>query len=85
MIVSKDKGEPTMENKEINYFDLDDDWDSYYEVELWESGDCDSHFFAHKRDAIRFFDKNKKHPSDCVKRHYGEGLGGDTELVKENH
>lgn len=72
-----------MEKGEINIFQIED-CPIYYEVELWESGDCDSHFFHRKSDALRFFDNNKKHESDCVKRHYADVLGGDCELVKEN-
>ena len=72
-----------MEKGEINIFEIEER-QVYYEVELWAGGDCDSPFFAHKSDAVRFFDKNKKHPSDCVKRHYHPLFGGDTELIKEN-
>ena len=71
------------EKGEINFLDLDEDNEGYYEVEIWESGDCDGHFFRWKRDAIRFFDKNAKHPSDCVKFHEAYRFGGNCRLIKE--
>lgn len=72
-----------MEKGEINIFQIEE-CQVYYEVELWESGDCDSHFFHRKSQAISFFEKHKKHESDCVKLHYADVFGGDCELVKEN-
>lgn len=73
-----------MENGEIDLLDLDEENESYYEVELWENGDCNGHFFHYKRDAIRFFGKNAKHQSDCVKFHQAYCLGGDCKIIKEN-
>lgn len=72
-----------MRNGEINFFDIDFERQSYYEVELRENGDCDSHFFRYKMDAIRYFNKKAKHPSDCVKFHRAYCIGGECEIIKE--
>lgn len=69
---------------EISIFDLDEDQESYYEVELWKSGDCDSHFFRRKKDAVSFFRKTASTPSDCVKLHEAWKHGGYCQIILEN-
>ena len=53
---------------EINYLDLNDDM-NYYEVEIWENGDCDSRYFRTLRGAKSFFKNNAKDEFDCIKKH----------------
>ena len=70
-------------NGEISILDIDCENESYYEVELWESGDCDSHFFKYKQDAIRFFRKEARTLFDCVKYHGAQIDGGTVLIIKE--
>ena len=72
-------------SKEINFIDLED-YPSYYEVDLWGSGDCDSHFFHYRKEAIDYFNKHKSHKDDNVK-HFECSYYGDYEcqLIKENN
>lgn len=51
----------------------DFDWDcgTYYEVELWSNGDCDSRYFKTKAAAIRCMRKCSENENDCIKYHYG--------------
>jgi len=72
------------DNGEISILDLDTENESYYEVEIWENGDCEGHFFHYKKDAIRFFDQNAKSQSDCIKFRQAEYLGGEARIIKEN-
>lgn len=72
-----------METGELDFLDLDFENEAYYEVEIWEGGDCDGHFFHYKRDAARYFDKHAKNPGDCIKFRHAETDGGDCELIKE--
>lgn len=64
--------------------EIDTNNQGYYEVELWGSGDCDSHYFLTKREATRYFNEHKKHPSDCVKYHEPIKFGGDYYIIEEN-
>ena len=72
-----------MESGELDFLSLDFESYSYYEVEIWENGDCESHFFHYKQSAIRFFDKYAKNQSDCIKFRRSEYLGGDVYMIKE--
>lgn len=57
---------------EINFLDTDDDM-TYYEVEIWENGDCYGRFFRTLRGAKAFYKTNAKDESDCIKKHdHGE-------------
>lgn len=71
-------------NGEISILDLDCENESYYEVELWESGDCEGHFFKYKQDANKFFKRNAKTLFDCIKFHQSEIDGGEVRIIKEN-
>lgn len=53
---------------ELDFFDLDDDM-SYYEVEFWKSGDCESRYFTNKKQAVETLKLYKKTEFDCVKYH----------------
>ena len=53
---------------EIDFFDLNDDM-VYYEVEIWNDGDCDSRYFRSLKSAKSFYKANAKNESDCIKKH----------------
>ena len=70
-------------NGEISILDLDCENESCYEVELWEGGDCESHYFKYRQDAIRFFKRNAKSLFDCIKFRQSEIDGGNVSIIKE--
>ena len=65
---------------EINYLDVNDEM-SYYEVEIWENGDCDGQFFRTLRGAKAFFKSHAKDEFDCIKKHC---IGGMCFIIVDN-
>ena len=57
------------------------DWDlgTYYEVELWRNGDCNSRYFKTKAGAMKCFSQSASNQYDCIKYHHS----GNCQIIKE--
>ena len=54
---------------ELDFFDLNDEM-TYYEVEIWNNGECDdSKFFRTIGSAKSYLKKHAKSEYDCIKVH----------------